>query len=151
LSGPWTLVFLGALGIFAGANLAFQAVVNAQLRTFLGTPLRAALVSYVVGTLCCVIALIATRQSLVVLDPSMRTHWWLWTGGLYGLIYLVLAIWLIPRLGSAPVFGLVVAGQMLAALLFDQIGLFGIPARAIDPSKLIGAGFLVAGVVLLRR
>lgn len=147
----WSVTALGALGILAGANLAFQAVLNTQLRTYVGSPLRASLVSYIGGLVCCLIALLATRQSPNVWDSALRGHWWLWTGGLYGVIYLVIVVWLIPRLGSAAVFGFVVAGQMIATLVFDQIGLFGMTARTADPAKVLGAAFLVAGVVLIRR
>jgi len=47
----------------------------------------------------------------------------LWTGGVYGLVYIAIAIWLIPRLGSAPV------------LAFDHVGLFGIVGRPLDWAK----------------
>jgi transporter family-2 protein len=150
---PFSLpvIVLAALGIFAGANLAFQAVVNTQLRGYVGTPLRSSLVSYVGGTLCCLILLAITRQSVNVFDPAIRTNWWLWTGGLYGLIYLAIVIWLIPKLGSGPVLALVIAGQMLAALVFDHVGLFGITPRPVDVPKLVGVACLVAGVFLIRR
>ncbi|HEV2741427.1 MAG TPA: DMT family transporter [Candidatus Elarobacter sp.] len=151
MPSSWSVVVLAALGTFAGANLAFQAVVNTQLRGFLVNPLRASFVSYIGGTLCCVILLLATRQSLNVVDPGMRSNWLLWTGGLYGLVYLIIVVWLIPKLGSATVLALVVAGQMLASLAFDHTGLFGIVPRSIDVPKVIGAAFLVAGVVLIRR
>lgn len=152
MPASWTVIALAALGIFAGANLAFQAVVNTQLRVFVGTPLRSSFVSYLGGTICCLILLVVTRQSFNIMEPvATRAHWLLWTGGLYGLIYIAIAIWLIPRLGSAPVFALVVAGQMIATLVFDHIGLFGITPRAIDWEKLLGVAFLIAGVVLIRR
>jgi transporter family-2 protein len=147
----WSLVALAALGIFAGANLAFQALVNTQLRNYVGTPLRSSFVSYAVGTICCLLLLAVTRQSANVFDPAMRTQWWLWTGGIYGLVYLAIVVWLIPRLGAAPVLALVVAGQMGAALLFDQMGLFGILPRSLDLAKAIGVVCLVLGVYLIRR
>ncbi len=142
---------LAALGIFAGVNLAFQAVVNTQLRAFVDTPLRSSFVSYIGGTLCCAVLLLVTGQSLNVFHPAMKAHWWLWTGGVYGLIYIAIAIALIPRLGSAPVLALIVAGQMLATLVFDHTGLFGMTVRPMDASKLAGAALLVLGVVLIRR
>lgn len=148
---PWTLVALGTLGIFAGANLAFQAVVNTQLRAYLGSPLRSSLTSYLVGLVTCIVAVLVTRQSLNIVDPALPSRWWLWTGGIYGVIYLVIVVWLIPRIGSAATFALVVAGQMIATLVFDQIGLFGLAARMVDPLKILGAGLLVAGVILIRR
>jgi bacterial/archaeal transporter family-2 protein len=151
LRALWPVLVLAALGIFAGANLAFQAVVNTQLRAFVGTPLRSSFVSYAGGTLCCLLLLAITRQSMNVLDPAMRTNWWLWTGGVYGLVYLAIVIWLIPKLGSAPVLALVIAGQMLTALWFDHVGLFGMASRSVDLPKLAGVACLVAGVFLIRR
>lgn len=148
---PWTLLALGTLGIFAGANIAFQAVVNTQLRVYLGSPLRSSLTSYLVGLITCIVAVLATRQSLIIVDPALPSHWWLWTGGIYGVVYLVIVVWLIPRIGSAATFALVVAGQMIATLVFDQIGLFGIATRTIDPLKIVGVALLVVGVILIRR
>jgi bacterial/archaeal transporter family-2 protein len=55
-----------------------------------------------------------------------------------------------PRLGTAPLVALLVAGQMLASLLFDQFGLFGLAQYPANLSRLLGAVFLVAGVVLIR-
>ena len=82
MPAPWTVVGLASLGMFAGANLAFQAVVNTQLRTFVQTPLRSSLVSYLGGTLRCIVALLATRQSLNIAPAAFIANWWLWTGGL---------------------------------------------------------------------
>jgi bacterial/archaeal transporter family-2 protein len=147
----WSVLAFAALGVFAGVNFALQAVVNTQLRAFVGSPLRASLVSYAGGTICCLVMLALTRQSFNVVDPAMRTSWWLWTGGAFGLVYVFIAIWLIPRLGAAPVLALMVTGQMLATLAFDHFGLFGIEQRGIDWAKVLGAAFLVAGVVLIRR
>ena len=46
---------------------------------------------------------------------------------------------------------LLVTGQMLASLVFDHFGLFGVPQHAADPWRLAGAALLVLGVVLIRR
>jgi transporter family-2 protein len=150
-TGGMTLLLM-ALGIFAGANLAFQALISSQLRSLLVSPLRASLVSYVGGTLCCVAFLIARRESVnVFAGRAVESSPILWTAGLYGLIYLLIAIWLLPRMGSTQVFALVVAGQLLAAALFDAIGLFGVSVRPLDLSKVLGIAMLVAAVYLIRR
>ncbi len=143
---------LVALGLFAGANLTFQALVNAQLRGVLQSPLRAGLVSYLGGTLFCAVFLAVRRESFALFDGHAGgSNVLLWTGGLYGLIYLLLAIWLIPRMGSGQVFVIIVAGQLLAALVFDQLGLFGVTPRPIDAYKIIGVVLLIAAVFLIRR
>ena len=74
-----------------------------------------------------------------------------WTGGLYGLIYLAITIWLLPRISATQVFAFIVAGQLLSALIFDQIGLFGAIGRPIDAPRLLGVALLVAAVILIRR
>jgi bacterial/archaeal transporter family-2 protein len=44
-----------------------------------------------------------------------------------------------------------VAGQMLASLVFDQFGLFGLAQYPASVSRLLGAVFLIAGVILIRH
>jgi hypothetical protein len=39
-----------------------------------------------------------------------RTHWVSWTGGIFGAIYIAISILLLPRLGTATVIALIVAG-----------------------------------------
>jgi hypothetical protein len=77
--------------------------------------------------------------------------WSAWIGGLFGAIYIVLAIALLPRLGAASLIALVVAGQMLASAVFDHFGLLGLAQHPATPSRLLGAVLIVAGVVLIRR
>ena len=75
------------LGVFAGANLTFQALVNSQLRAVLGSPLKASLVSYIGGTLFCPAFLLVRRESLNLFGGREGNgNLLLWTGGLYGLI-----------------------------------------------------------------
>jgi transporter family-2 protein len=42
-------------------------------------------------------------------------------------------------------------GQMTMALVMDHFGLFGLARHEISPLRILGASFLVAGVVLIRR
>ena len=54
-------------------------------------------------------------------------------------------------LGAATFFALLITGQMLASVLFDQFGLLGLAQRSIDLPRLVGIALLVGGVVLIRR
>jgi transporter family-2 protein len=66
-------------------------------------------------------------------------------------VYVVASILLLPRLGAATVVAAIVLGQMLASAAFDHLGLFGLARHPMTPARLIGAGLLIAGVVLIRR
>jgi bacterial/archaeal transporter family-2 protein len=59
----------------------------------------------------------------------------------------------IPDIGRAG-FGfprdLIVVGQMLCSLALDHFGILGLPQHAASPARLLGAGLLVLGVMLVR-
>jgi transporter family-2 protein len=40
---------------------------------------------------------------------------------------------------------------MLASIIFDHFGMFGLVQRAVDLPRLLGVALLVVGVVLIRR
>jgi transporter family-2 protein len=90
------------------------------------------------------------REGLPSAAGLAGSHWWAWSGGLFGAIYIAISILLVPRMGTATFVALLVAGQMLASLVFDQYGLFGVPRHPADLSRIAGALLLVGGVVLLR-
>ncbi len=142
---PWM-----ALAFLLGAFLPLQAGINGVLRQQVGSPVAAAFVSFAVGTLCLLLVLLASRQPLPI--PSSKTFGSVWLlGGALGAAYVALIIVLLPRLGAALTFGLVVAGQLTLALLLDHQGWLGAARHAINAPRLAGAAAIVLGVVLIRR
>ncbi|HEU4579544.1 MAG TPA: DMT family transporter [Polyangiaceae bacterium] len=138
------------LALGAGACLVVQAAVSSSLRAALGSWAWPGLVSYVGGTLTMLLVL-ALRQEPWPSARNAGLHPALWTGGLFGAIYLVLAILLLPRLGAAALIACVVAGQMLFALAIDQFGWLGVPQHSASVPRVIGAALLLVGVALIRR
>ncbi|HEU4583474.1 MAG TPA: DMT family transporter [Polyangiaceae bacterium] len=137
------------LALGAGACLVVQAGISSSLRAALGAWAWPGLVSYVGGTLAMLVVLALRREPW----PSGATsgmHPALWTGGLFGALYLVLAITLLPRLGAAALVACVVAGQMLFALAVDQFGWLGVPQHPASPSRVLGGLLLLVGVALVR-
>jgi transporter family-2 protein len=139
------------LAAVAGISFVLQASVNARLRTGLNSPNWAALASYAGGTIAMALVVLATRDPWLSTAAIQKTPWWAWTGGLWGAVYVVIIIVLLPRLGTAAVIALFVLGQMVASLAFDNFGLFGVPKHPADAVRIIGALLLVAGVILIRR
>jgi len=145
------LAALAMLAVAAGASFVVQASVNARLRAELASPNWAALVSYAGGTVVMALVVFATREGWLPMAVAQRVPWWAWTGGLWGAVYVVIVIVLLPRIGTAPAIALFVLGQMIASLAFDRIGLFGVPRHPVDAARVFGTVLLVAGVVLIRR
>ena len=145
------MILLLLLALAAGVLLPVQAGVNAQLRSVVGSPLAAALVSFLVGTAGLGTAAVIFRAPMAVRTAWAVSPWWLWLGGLIGALYVVATIVLAPRLGAATLVAAVVAGQMIASLLLDQYGLLGFPTHAINGLRVLGAALVTVGVILVQR
>jgi transporter family-2 protein len=145
------VIGLSLLAVGAGVSLVLQQALNAELRQSLGSPIWAALISYLVGALTLTAAVLALREPWLSLANASRSSAWSWLGGMFGTIYIVLSILLLPKLGAATVVALLVTGQMLGALAFDHFGLFGLPQHQADLPRIAGALMLIGGVVLVRH
>ena len=139
------------LALAAGVSVVVQQALNSNLRTAIGSAAWSGFISYAVGLACMALLTLALRDPVPSAAIAARIPWWAWSGGLFGAIFIGLAILLIPQLGAATFIALFVAGQMLASIALDHYGWLGLEQRSIDLPRLIGAGLLVAGVVLIRR
>ncbi len=140
--------------VAAGAAVAMQPAFNGQLAAMLGSPIRAALASFTAGAtiLFLLVLALVPRDGL----PDARTlaqvplHLWV-TGGALGSVLVTTSAWAAPKIGTGIFFAILVAAQLLAALLLDHFGLLGIPERPINPARALGAVLLVVGAVLVVR
>jgi transporter family-2 protein len=146
--GAWV-----ALALAAGAGLALQGPVNAQLRGDLDAPVTAGAFSFLVATVAMGLVLlvwqVATRAPRPH-APARAMPWWGWLGGLVGAAYVTAVPLLIPEIGAAATIGLTVAGQQLASLAVDRFGLLRLPRRPLTAPRLVGVGLLLAGVAAIQ-
>ena len=145
------MILLLLLALAAGVLLPVQAGVNAQLRSVVGSPLTAALVSFLVGTAGLGTAAVILRAPTALRAAWAVSPWWFWIGGLIGALYVVATIVLAPRLGAATLVAAVVAGQMIASLLLDHYGLLGFPTHPLNGLRVLGAALVIVGVILVQR
>ncbi len=150
MSSFFGLAVAMALTVASGVGLVVQQILNADLRVSLGSAAWAGLVSYIGGTLCMIVFVLAMREGLPGAAAIERTHWFSWTGGFFGAAFIAVAIFFIQRLGAATFFALLIAGQMLGSLALDHYGALGLPQHPADATRLLGAALLVAGVFLIR-
>jgi bacterial/archaeal transporter family-2 protein len=142
--------FLYVLALGAGVSVATQQVLNGSLRTSLASPAWAGLVSYAGGLLTMIVAVIAMGERVPSWKTMAEVPWWAWSGGVFGGAFILLAILLLPSLGAATLFALVIAGQVLAAVTLDHFGALGLTPHPISAARLMGAVLLIAGVILIR-
>ncbi len=141
---------LTALAIVAGAATGLQPPTNAMLTRAFGSPVGSALVSFGVGTL-----LLAVAVVMLGIKPQWSAvrglPWYAFAGGAYGALFVSVATYSAPRLGVGPTLILLVAGQLVAALLIDNFGLFGLMRQPLTIARGVGVALVIAGVILVRR
>jgi transporter family-2 protein len=139
------------MALISGAILPLQATINFRMSKQVGGPIISAFVSFAVGTIGLLLYLIISKQfnfRQIIAQPS---PWWIWIGGLLGAVYVSCIVVLVPRIGVALAFSLIIAGQMITAIVFDHFGLLGLSIQHISAVKIIGALLIIAGVLLIRK
>ena len=137
------------LALFAGTMVPIQAAINGRLARALGSAIWAAAASGLM--LAAVLAFVGA----LVFRAGPRTDalaalpWWAWTGCLFGAVFLSATAALVPRLGAASMVALVMAGQVVASLLLDHFGAFGLTEQPADARRLFAAALLLAGAWLM--
>lgn len=139
------------MGIVAGACIAVQAPINAQLGRDLGVPIAAAGVSFVAGAiLLWAIALIYSRSAGIAINFGAPAPWTFVAGGALGAFYVFSNIMLTPMIGAAAVMALSVSGQLVGGLLLDKAGFMGMAVREISLGRVAGAILLLVGAMMIR-
>lgn len=134
-----------------GASLAVQIGLNATMRQHVGSPMAAALINFLVGTLVLFLIVLLSRGSLPVLAQAGGAPWWAWGAGLLGAVFIAASTAFGPLIGGATFLALLVAGQMIAALAIDHYGVLSFPVRPVDSWRIAGALLVVAGIFMLAR
>ena len=138
------------LGILVGLALPVQTSVNNKLRDKVGTPYNASLVSFIISTVFLACLLLVTGQGFhLPMDQLAGEPFWVWLGGLCGVVFLTANVILLTKLGSAETVILPVLGQLLMGLLVDSLGIFRAQQIPLTPLRAGGAVLVLAGVMVV--
>ena len=136
--------------VAAGAMLPFQFGINSVLARYVDGAARASLVSFVVGALVLLAAVLLFFRGVPAVAKAGEAPWWVWVGGLLGAFYVLGSVVTAPKLGAATLVALILAGQAAASLTVDHFGLVGFQENPATPGRLLGIALVAAGVVLVR-
>ncbi|MCE5980075.1 DMT family transporter [Pseudomonas sp. JR33AA] len=139
-----------ALALLAGAVLPFQAAGNAAAGRALGHWLWGAFTSLTVSMLVVIAALLIIRVPAPDMSKALQGPWWLWIGGVLGAMYVAGAAALTPKLGAAGFLVLVVAGQIITAVLADHYGVMGLRGKPLSLVRVAGVVLILCGVLLVQ-
>ena len=138
------------LALLMGLSIASQAPINAALaRSLGGSPLIAALISFVVGSLClCVLCYFSGVLNIATFKALGAQSWWKFLGGILGAFFVFGTILLAPKIGLINMFLLALVGQLITSMILDSIGAFGLAIKPISLHKIIGLCVVIAGLAI---
>ncbi|EPL06244.1 DMT family transporter [Pseudomonas sp. CF161] len=146
-----TLLIPILLSLLAGFAVPLQAGTNARLGALLGHPLWATGVSLLVSLLALMVVLLVIKVPKPNLSAFSGAPWWIWMGGIAGVLYITIALLMAPRLGALNFIMAVIIGQLVISLIIDYFGLVGLPRKDISLQKLVGVLVVVGGFVITTR
>lgn len=148
---PIMKILFYLLPVFAGVAITIQSGVNSQLRISIQHPLMAAFISFVVGTIALGLLLIFSKDTLPGMPHYSGVKWYQYTGGLLGAFVVTVTLISVSQIGAGNMFVLVVAGQLITAVLMDHFGVLGMKPNPISLQKFFGICLLVGGAYLVNK
>jgi bacterial/archaeal transporter family-2 protein len=148
MTTPSGTLLLSLLMFTTGVCIPIMAAWNSSLGAELGSPWAAAFILFVVGAVICGIAMLVL---------GLPKHGWFdatplyYAGGFVVAFYVLSITWTAPRIGVANAVFFVLFGQIVAAAVIDQFGLFGALKSPLTTQRLIGIVFMLIGTYLARR
>ena len=137
--------------IFIGVAMTIQSGINAQLRNGLNHPLLAAFLSFLGGLLILGIMLLVVRQPLPLAADFGTIKWYNYTGGLLGAFVVYAVIVSVHRIGAANMFVLIVAGQLITAVIMDHFSMLGMKENPVTMQKILGVLLVIGGAYLVNK
>lgn len=141
-------IYLFALMLFIGVVLSLHLSMNAQVGVILKNSRMANAIFWTIGAVTAIII------GLSGWDPAVFTHLkdvpvWLFIAGAMGAALVFGIAWTIPQIGAGTAFVLMIAGQVIAGMIFSHFGLLGSPVERISLIKILGVLLLISGVGII--
>jgi transporter family-2 protein len=93
--------------------------------------------------------LVARRGELI--HEWRNLPWYMLGCGAFGLVLYLSLSQTVPKLGATTAITLLIVGQLLAGLVLDHFGAFGVPERALDLNRASAVVLLLVAAYLMVR
>lgn len=141
----WFIILIGVLG---GVAVGIQTPITGAMGQRIGG-IASGLIVHLSGAFFSAVFLILARGENIA---AWRTlPWYMFASGIFGVIIIFTLSRTIPELGGVVAITLVIVGQLIAGMLVDQFGWFGVPIRPIDGGRIVAVLFLLVGGYLMVR
>ena len=145
-------LFLPIIALLAGAAIATQASLNAQLGVIVKNSMFATAVAFFSSFIFTLVAFMFIAGEIPNTAEIRAVPLYLWfSGGLLSTFGVGVFYWLIPKMGVGPMISFALTGQLLLAMIAGHFGWFKLPVTPMTLPKLFGATLLILGIILTNR
>jgi len=145
MSSIWAV---SALAVLGGLAVTLQGQFMGLMDQSMGTK-ASVLVTYGSGGLAALLLFLLLPGSAFRLGRDLP--WYVFSAGLLGLVIVGTIGFVLPRMGAAKGFTLMIAAQFILAAAIDHYGLFGAALRPLDLQRFGGMVVVLAGVWMVIR
>ncbi len=135
--------------LVAGALMAIGVVWNAQLRTALVNPWLAAAISFIPVAFIFAVMFLLRPSPLPTRNDVAGVKWWMPLAGITGAVAVFAGLLFVDKVGAGAFNGLLITANLLTSVAMDHFGWLGMPKVKAGPARLLGAGLMVGGIVLI--
>lgn len=145
------LVLLFIIGMIGGSMVPLQTSINNKLNAFTKSPIYTSTISFGIGTLLLFLLNIFINPYLLTFHflSKQSFHYYWFTGGMIGVIFLTANLLLLPRLGASLTVVISLTGQIMMGVIIDAFGWFGVTIQPLKLNNLLGVVFLMIGIFLM--
>lgn len=137
--------------LMVGALLPLQGSINAYLSQYLKHPTQATVINFMGGLLFSVFISYFFVQQWPSMQEMKSIPWYLYFGGLLGVIGVTSYLLLIRQIGALNLMAGAIAGQIIFSILIDHYGWFGIPRHPISFNRILAIILLLSGVYFAQK
>lgn len=133
-------LFAVVLGCIAGALVGFRSALNGEINEHSHQSFTTSLLNFITGTTFLIILMAGgLLLGKIRLSPLPAGPWWIYTGGVIGVVYIAFISTIVQHLGVLTFTLFSVGGQLLSSLIIDLVS----PTNGVHVSA-----YLVTGIVM---
>ncbi len=139
---PAPVALMAAAAFLGGVLVAAQGPIYARLAAALaGNQAAAVFLAFVVGAAASGAVMLATGAQRALSPAALL-------GGVLGAVHVTISMQAIPVLGASAFLAMVVLGNLVGGVAYDQLGAFGVEQRPLDPGRALGLAMVALGAWL---
>lgn len=153
-SAPVSLWLWRAFSVFSGMAVATQTAVNGYLGVAAGSPIKASVISFIVGiillAIICIVLRVKNGKPESKEEKPAKNPWWMWIGGILGGLYVLANVYLSRIVGTGMTVVVLLVGSTTGGILVDHFGIFESPKKAVDRQKILGVLIMILGAAAIK-